>query len=267
MMLVITTNAEDVAVVNETADNLKGGDVRDIEFTAPEDYSWMWRMTAATADGWEHVPDTQYPAASPWTPTGFIGSSGYWTSVEIADSDTPERNFQQEFSGQLRRDTGGGGSGGKPRDHHFTINARAGEYFVEPTRSVVCAENDITLTAYDSDRNTVVSTWNISPTDGVSPLNIFDGIHESSSITFSSTEPGEYTVTGTNADNAEQSDSAAVTFFKVEITNGSGTPYADNVRTVVGRKIPLYSKVVPSELEISNHEWTIVPVICRPPFF
>ena len=59
MMVAITTNAEDVAVVNETADNLKGGDVRDIEFTAPEDYSWMWRMTAATADGWEHVPDTQ----------------------------------------------------------------------------------------------------------------------------------------------------------------------------------------------------------------
>jgi hypothetical protein len=215
MILAMTTNARAVEVVNRTADNLKGGDIRNILFTIPEDYPWIWRMTAVTADGWVHVPDTQSPDESPWVPTGFTGKSGYWTSIEIESSGTPERNFQQTFSGQIRPDAAGGG---EPQQHSFTIIARAGEYFVEPTRSFVCVDNDITLTAYDIDRNTVNSTWSISPADGVSRLYQFDGTYESSSVTFSSTEPGEYTVTGTNVGNSEQSDSAVVTFVEVELS-------------------------------------------------
>jgi plastocyanin len=214
MILAMTTNARAVEVVNRTADNLKGGDIRNILFTIPEDYPWIWRMTAVTADGWVHVPDTQSPDESPWVPTGFTGKSGYWTSIEIESSDTPERNFQQTFSGQIRPDAAGGG---EPQQHSFTIEARAGEYFVEPTRSSVCVGNNITLTASDHNGNPVVSTWSISSTDDISPSDIFNGSYQSSSVTFSSTEPGEYTVTGTNAGNSEQTDSAKAFFLKVEL--------------------------------------------------
>ena len=133
LTMVVYGNDFNIVGYEHEESNLKGGDIRKIQFTAPETETWSWKLTAETASGWVHVPDTQYPNSSSWQFTGFwylegfTGNSGIWTSFKTKDSETPERNFQIQFTGRIRQDgTGPGGS----QEHTFTIDSRAGEYFV-----------------------------------------------------------------------------------------------------------------------------------------
>ncbi len=167
--------------------------------------------------GWEHIDNTQQPKNMPWKPE-FSKSSVSWSVAAVTNDNIqlPEREFQFTFSRDLRPT--GDGPGG-PYIGKWSIQAAAEtDYMVIPAYTNQGVGTEVTFSAIDEQSNAVVSVWSISPTNGVSPYPLPNG----SSVTFSSTNPGPYTVTGQSTGTSKSAD-AMVDVLSVDIVKPQGS--------------------------------------------
>jgi hypothetical protein len=188
-------------------ERVKGGDVKNVTFSAPGTAEWCWRMTAVAETDWEHIDKTQRPSYPPWVPKDFSTETGYWISTGVTE-DSPERHFQVAFSGLMLPQKPQGGRGGAPA---FVIEARTdSEYFVLPSYSIGCVGQEVALRAVNEEGEPVMSNWQVAGPQEFSGAN-------TETITFTPTEPGEYLVKGTRVDSPNLSDIARVTVLKMDL--------------------------------------------------
>lgn len=197
--------------ITETVTNIEDKGSYSAEFQAPEyDPPWSWKLTAQTSGNWRHIQNTQHSPAG-WTASDFASSAGYWSFQVTSGNVSVWRQFQNiQFSGSLRPV----GEGEEPYTGSFDIAANTdGAYFVEPTSSIACVDGNATFSAKDGNGTAVNSTWTYNGT-GNGTFEPSSGTP--SSVTFSADQPGNYTVSGENAEDEEQTDSAEVSFVKYE---------------------------------------------------
>jgi hypothetical protein len=188
-------------------ERVKGGDVKNVTFSAPGTAEWCWRMTAVAETDWEHIDKTQRPSYPPWVPKDFSTETGYWISTGVTE-DSPERHFQVAFSGLMLPQKPQGGRGGAPA---FVIEARTdSEYFVLPSYSIACVGQEVALRAVNEEGEPVMSNWQVAGPQEFSGSN-------TETITFTPTEPGEYLVKGTRVDSPNLSDIARVAINRVDL--------------------------------------------------
>ena len=199
-------------VPHRRTERVKGGDVKNVTFSAPGTAVWSWRMTAVAETDWEHIDKTQRPAYQPWVPKDFSTDTGYWISTGVTE-DSPERHFQVTFSGLMLAQEPQGGGGGAPA---FVIEARTDSaYFVLPSYNFACVGQEVTLQALNEEGAPVISNWQVTGPEESTATN-------RESYTFTPTEPGEYFVKGTRVDPPNLTDIARVTIIKVEIKAEDG---------------------------------------------
>ncbi|MFU8778446.1 MAG: hypothetical protein ACNA7M_12360 [Roseovarius sp.] len=229
-------------------ERVKGGDVKNVTFSAPGTAEWCWRMTAVAETDWEHIDKTQRPSYPPWVPKDFSTETGYWISTGVTE-DSPERHFQVAFSGLMLPQKPQGGRGGAPA---FVIEARTdSEYFVLPSYSIACVGQEVVLRAVNEEGEPVMSNWQVAGPQEFSGSN-------TETITFTPTEPGEYLVKGTRVDSPNLIDIARVTVLSSVDIKRDGNVITDTTTDVmVGEKINLTGEVNSGGLTIASKQWTI----------
>lgn len=167
---------------------------------------------------------TQKPNTMPWLPH-FTKASGYWSvpAVTNANYQLPEREFQITFEGDLIPV----GPGEQPYIGEWSIEAEAAtEYMVLPQKKIRCVGTEVTFSAEDEEGNKVVSNWTVSG----GPQSF--STNNSTFITFTPEQPGNYTIEGTSTGTGK-SDSATLTTIKVATETVATIP-ADRSRKLIG---------------------------------
>jgi hypothetical protein len=189
-------------------------------FSSPDREQWHWRLDTTAEDGWTHVHNTQRPHYGLWRVSGFSETQGFWESRHAVTADSPDRHFQVNFYGQLKKSSSGTGGGEKP---HFTIEGRTdSSYFVLPGIKFTMIGQEVEFWAEDGNGARVASNWASDPATNIT---LTPCSSEGQSVKATAHAVGIYEIIGEDRSNSTNRDRSILAVIKPHIavdTNRDG---------------------------------------------